>query len=141
VPQLPQLVSEQIEVKVDSLVFTVTTTSAVFPFTVLAVKVAVPILFAITIPVSDTLAIKLLLVDQVTVLLEAFSGSTVAVICCFSPTYKLILLALNLIPEGLIVAIVSVLVHPVLSLQPAPFKHLSEIIFLPLASYPSYHQS
>jgi len=125
--QAEQLVEEQV-----GLVVTLTVTDAVFPFTVLAVKVAVPALTAEIMPVFETVAIEPD-PDQVTVLSEAFAGSTTAFTCCLSPTYKLTLVVLKVIPEGLTVAAVPE-THPVSSLQEYPVGHFSEITSLPLAS-------
>ena len=48
--------------------------------------VAVPTLTAVTKPVELTVATAALEVDQLTVLLVAFVGATVAVSCCVPPT-------------------------------------------------------
>ena len=59
---------------------TVTSQVAVFPpSTVVTVIVAVPAATPVTTPAADTVAIFVLLDDQVTFLLVAFGGATVAV--------------------------------------------------------------
>lgn len=69
------------------------------------VIVAVPTLFAVTVPLV-TLAIELLLLDQVTLLLVALVGKTVAVKDECSPTFKL-----NDVGETLTLSTLTVLDH------------------------------
>ena len=69
--------------------FTVTVQVAVLPASVVVtVIVAVPAFFAVTTPSEDTVATVMLFDDQVTDLLEAFDGFTVAVSAWVSPSVR-----------------------------------------------------
>ena len=72
---------------------TVTVQLAVFPFSLVAVIMAVPALLAVTVPLASTIATSLLLLLQLTFLLSVvFSGSTVAVRAVVSPSGSVALL-------------------------------------------------
>lgn len=55
----------------------------------MTVIVAVPAFLAVTVPPEDTIATDVLLEDQVTFLLVAFEGDTVALSWPLSPSVKL----------------------------------------------------
>ena len=74
---------------------------AVFPFAVLAVIVVEPTFLAVTYPQLLTLATDESLEDQVTVLLLALAGSTVADISAESPTSSVTLLSERYISVGI----------------------------------------
>ena len=94
--------------------FTVTVHVSVYPpFADLAVIVAVPADFAVTSPVLSTEAMLELLVLQVTVLLEAVEGATVAVSCLVAPTFKVADSGVTVTPlVGVVTVTVQVAVLP-----------------------------
>ena len=80
---------------------TVTVHFAVFPFTVLAVIVAVPAPTAFTVP-FDTVATLLLLVDHDTDLSDIFEGVTFAVRADVFPDVSVRKVLFSVMPDGCI---------------------------------------
>ena len=84
------------------------------PSAVLTVIVAVPAAIAVTKPVALTVAIAVLLDVQVTDLLLAFAGASVAVSCC--------------VPPVLIDAVVGLIVTPVTATVAAVIAHVAVLL-------------
>ena len=96
-----------------SFLLTVIVQLAVFPFSLIAVIMAVPALFAVTLPIRSTVATATLLLLHLTLFpYVVFSGSTVAVRVVVSPSVSVALLLLRLISVIGISFLLTVTVQP-----------------------------
>ena len=111
--KLVVLLLRPIPVMAISFCFTVTVQLALFPLLLVAVITAVPAFFAVTFPLLSTAATSALLLLHFTVLSPvAFDGVIVAVNVSLSPSVKLVVLLLRLIPVMAISFCFTVTVQP-----------------------------